>query len=1220
MNQLLLDWITENKLLASEVNEKVLLIEDAGHFMIVDPKQGKVVNNEFKFIFDESENDILKDEKINHVLFSFGGRWYYSPVVRKNKKITVEVKFNDFKYLGKVDQELDEDFIHLGVHTEYELMNGTHPSSDWLKKAGFLGHKCLGICDKNTLAGTLPFQLDCISKGIKPIIGQTVSVMYDNKEQFDLKLYVIDKIGWRNLLRINKIINVDRAGEYIEEQELLQFTKGLVCVFDSNSIINRKPTQIGLRYIERYYDYFDELFYQWDSVVFDSVGNDSEHRNNQKRYVHEYLEYLEPILLNDSYYLDKEEARMKLALNKINKRSFPSSKDQYYKNLDDTLERIMPLFNQEKSYGEYESYIDIIQLMVDNTVKLANICEFTIETGKPRLPDYKFDGDNKELFELLIAEGWKIKVESVEGLDKEVYFERLETEMELIIEAGFVDYFLILWDMIFWAKENDILVGTARGSVAGSLVSYLIGITEVDPIKYDLLFERFLNKTRVMPEEVFDVELKDGSKAKVKREKFDELLSNKKVRRFHRHKEMRKDSLPDIDTDFAASKRDDVKRYVEEKYGDEYVCSIGTYTRMALKGGLKDFNRELGGVDFSKMNYITKQIEQQVKYGWEDLFKYVLKSRELREYVQTHKEIVHNVKFSLNQCKSASIHASAIVIVPDKDEEGNPMTLFDWMPVRLVNIRDKDVLVSEWEGEYIDKAGFLKEDILGLILLDKLDVIMKLIKKHYNKSIVLEEIPLDEDGVYKLFKKGWNEDIFQFGSLGLKKYSQLVKPDNLDDLIAMSALYRPGAMGSNAHTDFADIKHGKKEPEYDYGLKEVTKSTHGLFIYQEQIMKAVHVLGGLSLAESDSFRSAIKKFDKDVMDGYENKFLDGALKNGCDRKEAEKIWDKLLSFSAYGFNLSHSTAYSIMSYWGQWFKYHYTLEFYTAALNFAKTDKNSVDVDNILNEIPRVNNMLKKNIKVNPPDINFSTEVFSCDDKSENIFWSLKIVKNIGEVMVQEIVKERNRGGQFDSMEHFILRMKGKRISRRIVDSLVVSGAFDVVENLRGEKSRGNLLKKLYKLYNDPFPQEYEDQKYQSDYNWIILQKEFCFYGQIDMESIIRVKNPMLADLYINPDQLLASKRNVRAAVAGYVQKAVERSYKDRKTGKNKKMLSIWMKDNNDFSSICLWNEEFDKFAGVVLKAKEEERMICISGKVNFDQYNKRNQVFIDKLTKMVIL
>ena len=342
-----------------------------------------------------------------------------------------------------------------------------------------------------------------------------------------------------------------------------------------------------------------------------------------------------------------------------------------------------------------------------------------------------------------------------------------------------------------------------------------------------------------------------------------------KIKSIKKVKIFRGDQMPDIDCDFPTEYRDKVKEYIKDKYGYSYTCSVGTYTRMKLKTCIKDFGK-VKGLSFDLTNKLTKDIDDQIEYTWGDLIEYASKSKLLFKFVQENPELVHMTKYALLQPKAESIHPSAVVIVPKYTSDGKKIDLWEWMPVKKID----GVLVSEWEGKYIDKSGFLKEDILGLSQLDKLKNMIDMIKKNNGGDIDLNSIPFDDEQVYKYFQRGWNEDVFQFGTTGLMNYCRQVKPICLDDLIAMTALFRPAIMEIGAHQTFADIRRGKQKPKYDPGIEEITKDTFGIYVYQEQVMKAA-VVGGLSAVESDIMRTAIKKKKMDVLNSFKDKFIDG---------------------------------------------------------------------------------------------------------------------------------------------------------------------------------------------------------------------------------------------------------------------------------------------------------------------------------------------------------
>lgn len=679
------------------------------------------------------------------------------------------------------------------------------------------------------------------------------------------------------------------------------------------------------------------------------------------------------------------------------------------------------------------------------------------------------------------------------------------------------------------------------------------------------------------------------------------IKSIKKVRIF------RNDMMPDIDCDFPTEYRDKVKNYIKEKYGYSYTCSVGTYTRMKLKTCIKDFGK-VKGLSFDLTNKLTKDIDDQIEYTWGDLIEYASKSKLLFKFVQENPELVHLTKYALLQPKAESVHPSAVIIVPKHAVDGTnrDIDLFGWMPVKKID----GVLVSEWEGKYVDASGFLKEDILGLSQLDKLQSMIDMIKKDCGKTINLNKIEFDDEKTFKYFKRGWNEDVFQFGTTGLMNYCRQVKPNTLSDLVAMTALFRPGPMDVGAHQDFADMKAGKRKPKYDFGMEKITQNTQGLYAYQEQVMQAV-VVGGLSLVESDTLRTAIKKKKINVLQSFENKFKTGYVKllteNGIKNPEeyANGVWEKLMAFSGYGFNLSHAVAYSILSYWSQWFKVNYPLEFWTTSLQFAKES-----------EVPYRLAELKKTgaeIEIRPPDVNFSDINFTCDAKNQRIFFSLTKIKGVGEVAVKNIMDTRHEGGQFYSLEEFLSRVPSK-VNKTVVKCLIIAGAFDLIEEIRNPRDRKDLLKKYLDSKNDTLPEEYTVPDSNSNAFWILEQKRLTGFGEVDYENMIRdaIPNKRLAKLYVNDNEFLTTKEKTEVAVAGKL------IYYKEKEIKNGVMCTIQIDCNNTIIPILLWPDAYEKLDENIANLKG--CIIALSGVVEKDKFKNEKKLYSNQKTKLYVI
>lgn len=1160
-------WAEDNYLAIEEKRDdelNIIAIEGVGDFLYLHPDDsGKIIDERFSFAVTAAEFDALYDGVVKYILFEFGGKFYYSNIkkdhLRLDKTVVFRPEFRDFKYLGTSTAEELVPFVHLGVHSEYEFLNGSSNCEEWAAKAKFNRMTALGICDRNTLAGTLVFQTACLGKGLKPIIGETVTVACnydpaaDVQETFSLKLYAMNTQGWRNLLLVNKAINVDYQG-FIPAEELYKLGRGLVCVIPPDSELNyfKGDVERCKRLLTAYHAAFDCVYYQIDTVEYASETLFRDHLESIDTYICrcrkiKLYRQTPPLVINDSYYLDAEEAPLKSLLNKVAGVVNAESATQYFKNSKETI-------------LAYEEWVDVAaplyEKIIDgmaNSTTLTESIDFKIPTGIRHLPKYEFVKTTVEdaFFEKLEAGVQERLVGKVDNLDQ--YLAELEKECAIIVPNGLCDYFMILWDIMNWCREQGIMTGSGRGSVCGSLIAYCLYITDVDPLKYNLLFERFLNETRV-----------SGERAKSA------------------------DSLPDVDVDFPVAFRDTVKEYMARRYGVDHVCSVGTYTRMKLKTCLKDFGKVMG-VPFAVMNKLTKDIDDQIEYTWGDLFNYAATSRELFRFVQDHPELVHMTKYALTQCKTGSVHPSAVIIVPRKDEDGNPIDLYGWMPMKRMG----GVLVSEWEGKYIDKSGFLKEDILGLNQLDKFSSILKLIAKNRKEQIDVNTIPFNDEEVFRYFQRGWCEDVFQFGAMGLMNYCREAKPHSLDDLIAMTALFRPGPMDVKAHETFVEIKNGARKPKFDPGMEEITRDTYSLYTYQEQIMKAA-IVGGLSPVESDLLRTAIKKKNMDLIESFHDKFRAGYAtllrERGLTEKpeaRADEVWSKLLAFSGYGFNKSHAVAYTMMSYWSQWFKVNYPLEFWTTSLQYASKES---DIPYRLVEMKKTG----AEIEVRPPDINFSGETFTCDPKTNRIFFSLGKVKGVGERALTLLKAMKDEHGEVFSFEDFITSAP-KGINRTVVLRLIMAGVFDLVEDIRNPRQRLDIVKQYLERRGEPLSDEFTSPDARTNAWWVFKQRELTGYGEVDYERMMNEYGlgKRMVRLYVTAAEFERKHEGDEVCIVGRVNNVFERQTKG---GDSYGVLQVEV--NDLIIQITLWPDFW-------LHQPENEatllnRIVAVSGRVNY--------------------
>lgn len=1165
------------------------LIPEVGTFLLVGNGEREVVDEDFNLILTPEE--IKNLPQADYITYQFGNNFYYTEYQGEED---IPAKLQLLAYIGEPNLSDDLNYSNF-IHTEYELLNSALNVKQAVKKAKFLKQKSLAMCDKNTLAGALAFQMECKKSDIKHILGYTATIQHtiSNENEFNtVKLFVVNERGWQNLLTINRILHRDEDIKYVKEEELLKHTDGLICVFSyEDSILTELGNQIQLknklqdknRYrkiVKTFKNKFKFCFYQISGVQYEVKSQDLKCLRATKSYLNEFAHTLPPVFFDDVFFLEQRHSDIVKKLNQIEDIESNYTKKSFLKTGDQMLDPLLPLFDSEKEYkiGNFEK---VFYEGFRNLKKIQILCKYSISTGEHKLPKYEGDKQSDDLFVELVFKGFKEKVKGKVPKEKlKEYRARMERELSVILNAGFEDYFLILWDVVKAQKQEGNYVGISRGSVGGSIVSYLLDITDLDPVKYNLLFERFLNETRV-----------SGERAKSA------------------------DSLPDIDLDFESAKREDVKKYMSKRFGEHNVCSVGTYNRLKTKSSIKDFARGKG-IGFSEVNEVTTHIPDGIiGETFEDVFRIALQKKkegktQLYDFIKANTDIIEMTGTILHNPRSSSIHPSAMIITPKEHGKNKDLTVFNWLPTKMMG----DKIVSEWEGKYTDRAGFLKEDVLGVSALDKQKYIVDLIKENHNVDIKLRDIPLDDPKVYALFQKGYNEDVFQLNSFGLKNFSKEVQPSDIEHLIAMNALYRPGPMSSNAHKDYVLIKEGKKEPEYDYGLKEVTESTSGLYIYQEQIMRAVHVLGGLSLVESDEVRTVIKKFDKEKMLSFEKKFISGAAKKGCEPEEAKFIWDKLKAFSSYGFNRSHAAGYSIISYHCQWFKANYPLEFWTSALNFGDE---TVDIPHILKEM----RLVSPEIKIKPPDINVSGREFVCNPKENAIYWSINKIKGIGEATSNAILTEREEAGAFFSIKELTQRVPKRNLNKGHFRTLVFAGCFDNMFEIKEETDRLKILLEYENIMGVDYSKDkmLMDKPLERTSFWQNTQKTLIGFGKVNMIDLL-IANDIHKRLITTyqSTEVFKKKRHrmkqVSVLIAGTVTKMQEK-----KTKKGERFMILELSSDDHSIEIFIWLQYLEMFEEQLKDAKTGT-LLAITGHKSYYEKFKKNQFYFTNNTKIFYL
>ena len=656
-------------------------------------------------------------------------------------------------------------------------------------------------------------------------------------------------------------------------------------------------------------------------------------------------------------------------------------------------------------------------------------------------------------------------------------------------------------------------------------------------------------------------------------------------------------TLPDIDTDFAGKDRTEVKTYIEERFGKEQVCSVGTFTTMKLRGLVKDLARTQS-VDFSEANLMTAIIDDKDD-SLLDLIKRASLEPRLKMFMKEYSEIFYMIPTLINQPKTQSIHPCAMIIFPDV------MTATEWCPIRT----QKGLVVSEWGGGEMDDAGFLKEDILAIKQLDKFKDILKLIERNGKEVPDIYNLPHDPE-VYRYFSNGWNGDVFQLGSTGLTEYTKSLKPQEINDLIAAVAVFRPGPMENHYHEIYVKCKNEGRYPKYLWGTEEITKDTYGLLIYQEQIMQVCQQLGGLTMKEADDVRRAMGKQKLKDLVKWKDKVQAGFIERGCEIEVFEEMWNVMLEFAKYSFNKSHSAAYAKTGYVSQYLKVNYPIEYWTVALDYADENKALTFLSEIIST---------GKIFVKSPDVNSSEIHMTSNQETNQIFWGLGSIKGIGEDTAVQIIEERKLNGPFKSFADFYFRsdFKGSKVKKTTYEALIGAGAFDILYNFEGEEQRRMLLISRYRKYakkkitnpqRDPYTIGSIDQLWW----WGLQQKRLTGLAFIDYKKIAQ-RNEMNTQ-FLSPSEFSRpQQKGLYRTFGGYIVEAkIGRSVKGQ-------YARVTIEHNYKLCKVMIWSEEFDKFKDQI-KGSEKSLMI-FEGEIRFDaKWSSANQFTIKPDSKLIVL
>ncbi|WP_434698763.1 DNA polymerase III subunit alpha [Pseudomonas sp. D1-1] len=886
-------------------------------------------------------------------------------------------------------------FVHLRLHTEYSLVDGLVRIKPLVKTLVGMNMPAVAVTDQNNMCSLVKFYKNAMGAGIKPICGADLWLANKDPDAplSRISLLVMNAVGYRNLTELisRGFIEGQRNGSIIIEREwVAEASEGLIMLSAA------KEGEIGLALLSDNTEEAEQLARDWMTVFPDRFYIEVQRTNrpNDEEHLHAAVALADKlgtplVATNDVRFIKQEdfeahETRVCIGEGRAlddPRRSKNYSDQQYLKSAEEMAE----LFSD-------------LPEALENTVEIAKRCNIEVKLGKHFLPNFpipdgmtideyfrkvSFDGLDERLKVLLP----KDTTEDYEA-KRQVYVDRLNFELDIIIQMGFPGYFLIVMDFIQWAKSNGVPVGPGRGSGAGSLVAYVQKITDLDPLEYDLLFERFLNPERV--------------------------------------------SMPDFDVDFCMDGRDRVIDYVAEKYGRNAVSQIITFGSMAAKAVVRDVAR-VQGKSYGLADRLSKMIPFEVGMTLEKAYE---QEEILRDFIKVDEEAAEIWEMARKLegvVRNVGKHAGGVVIAPTK--------LTDFSPIYCDE--EGDGLVTQFDKDDVEAAGLVKFDFLGLRTLTIIDWALKTINR--DRAKVGEEpldiafIPLDDKPTYSLLQKAETTAVFQLESRGMKELIKKLKPDCLEDLIALVALFRPGPLQSGMVDDFINRKHGRAElayphPDYQYdGLKPVLAPTYGIILYQEQVMQIAQVMAGYTLGGADMLRRAMGKKKPEEMAKQRGGFIEGCANNGIDADLAGNIFDLVEKFAGYGFNKSHSAAYGLVSYQTAWLKAHYPAPFMAAVL--------SADMHNTDKVVTLIEEVRTMKLRLDAPDVNASEFKFTVNDEGR-IIYGLGAIKGVGEGPVEAITEAR-QDGPFKDLFDFCARVDLKRINKRTLDGLIRSGALD---------------------------------------------------------------------------------------------------------------------------------------------------------------------------------
>ena len=880
-------------------------------------------------------------------------------------------------------------FIHLRVHSDFSMMDGLNKVKPILGKVAALGMPAVAITDQMNMCGLVKFYSEAHNLGIKPIIGTDFWVTNEvfGDEPFRLTLIAMNNEGYKNItILISKAYLRGHLSHraVIDQEWLAEHSEGVIALSgaqhgDVGVGLMKNNAKILDSALEFYQTHFPDRFY----LELIRTG-----RQGEEDYLHLAVELAEQrglpvVATNEVCFIDREgfdahEIRVCIHDGYTlddNRRPKRYSDQQYLR----TAEEMVELFSD-------------IPEAIENTVEIAKRCNVTVRLNEYFLPQFPTGGMTTEDFLVKVSEeGLEERLEflfpdeEVRKAKRPEYDDRLRIELEVINQMGFPGYFLIVMEFIQWSKDNGIPVGPGRGSGAGSLVAYALKITDLDPLEFDLLFERFLNPERV--------------------------------------------SMPDFDVDFCMDRRDEVIDHVAELYGRQAVSQIITFGTMAAKAVVRDVGRVLGH-PYGFVDRISKLIPPDPGMTLEKAFKAEPQLPEVYESDEEVKDLIDMARILEGVTRNAGKHAGGVVIAPT--------TITDFSPLYCDDEGKNPV--TQFDKNDVETAGLVKFDFLGLRTLTIIQWAIDMIKEGKNVDVDISAIPLEDPKSFRTLQNAETTAVFQLESRGMKELIKRLKPDCFEDIIALVALFRPGPLQSGMVDNFIDRKHGREEisyPDAEYQhecLKEILEPTYGIILYQEQVMQIAQEMAGYSLGGADLLRRAMGKKKPEEMAKQRGTFAEGAKGNNIDPDLAMKIFDLVEKFAGYGFNKSHSAAYALVSYQTLWLKVHYPAEFMAAVM--------SADMDNTDKIVTLVDECERMGIEILPPDLNAGKYKFTVDSEGR-IVYGIGAIKGVGEGPIEAIIEARETQGAFKDLFDFCAKIDIKRVNKRVLEKLVLAGAMD---------------------------------------------------------------------------------------------------------------------------------------------------------------------------------